>query len=117
FFADLFRARHARAARRAAGRLWRRLRVATPAQRRLLVEKTREAQTWAVVERLCAESAKAAAHDADLALELALLARRAAELAPTEEPWRSALLGYVLAFFANALRVRGDLRGADEAFA
>jgi len=116
-FTALFRAGRVRIARRAANRLWRRLRVATPAQRRLLVEKAREAQTWAVAERLCAESVKAAAHDADLALELATLARRVAELAPAEEPWRWALLGYVLAFLGNALRVRGDLPGADAAFA
>jgi len=116
FGAELFRGRHARSARRAAGRLWRRLREATPAQRRLLVEKTREAQTWAVVERLCAESVKEAAHDADVAFDLASLACRAAELAPAEEPWHSALLAYALAFLANAFRVRGDLPGADQTF-
>jgi len=115
-FLDRLRDHHARTARRAAGRVWRHLHAATPAQRRLLVEKTREAQTWAVAERLCAESVKAAANDADLAQELTTLARRAAELAPAEEPWRWALQGYVLAFFGNARRVGGDLRGADKAF-
>jgi tetratricopeptide (TPR) repeat protein len=110
------RNRRVRKARREAARLWIRLRSETPANRRLLVEKAREFQTWALAERLCNESAEAASDRTDRALELAELAHRVAELAPGEEPWRSRLLGYTLAFLANARRVACDLPGAEAAF-
>src|SRR5215203_262100 len=113
----LLRARRARKARRQAARLWAGLRNETAANRRLLVEKAREFQTWALSERLCHASEEAASDRADFALELAGLACRVAELAPGEEAWRSRLQGYALAYLANARRVANDLTGAEEAFA
>jgi len=102
--------------RRRAAELWEVLAPLAPGERRLLVEKSPEFQTWALAERLCHESAEAASDDAERALELADLALRAAELAPGEGPWRLRLVAYCLAFVANARRVRNDQRGAEEAF-
>jgi transcriptional regulator with XRE-family HTH domain len=113
----LLRTRRARKARRQAARLWAQLRNETAAKRRLLVERAREYQTWALSERLCHASEDAASDRADLALELAGLACRVAELAPGEKAWRSRLQGYALAYLANARRVAGDLPGAEETFA
>lgn len=110
------RARRIRKARQQAERLWARLQRQPPAKRRLLVEKAREFQTWALAERLCYASEEAASDRVDRALELARLAFRVAELAPGEEAWRSRLQGYALAFLANAKRVANDLAGAEEAF-
>jgi tetratricopeptide (TPR) repeat protein len=111
------RSHRARRDRREAARLWDRLKNATPAQRRLLVESAREFQLWSLAERLSHESEEAASDRADRALELARLAHRVAELAPGAEAWRSRLEGYTLGFFANARRVGGDLPGAEETFA
>ncbi len=104
-------------ARREAGEHWEALSRLSPMRRRAVVEAEPKYWTWAVAERLCAEGAKAAAHRADRASELAKLALRVAELAPGSEPWRSRLQGYAWAFVANARRVEGDLPGAEEAFA
>jgi tetratricopeptide (TPR) repeat protein len=100
-----------------AARLWSDLKDLRPEKRRLLVETSGEHQSWALAERLCHESAEAASNRADLALELAGLALRVAELSPGSELWRWRLLGYCLAFLANALRVSNDMRGAGETFA
>ena len=97
--------------------LWEILKPHTPANRRLLVEKARELQGWAVCEKVCAESAKAAAADANRALDLADLALQIATLTRGPEGWRSRLQGYAWAFVANARRVASDLPGADKAFA
>ncbi|HVT16472.1 MAG TPA: helix-turn-helix transcriptional regulator [Thermoanaerobaculia bacterium] len=113
----LLRARRAGSARRRAAGLWEVLAPLAPGERRLLVEKSREYQTWALAERLCHESAEAASDDASRAVELAELALRVAELAPGERLWRLRLQGYCLGFLANARRVRNDERGAEEAFA
>ncbi|MBW8876616.1 MAG: helix-turn-helix transcriptional regulator [Acidobacteria bacterium] len=104
------------AARQQARVLWERLRSRPPAKRRTLVEETPELRTWALCELLCAESIKAAADDADRAVELADLAWRIADLAPGEQTWRWRLQGYAWAHVGNARRVKGDLPGADEAF-
>jgi tetratricopeptide (TPR) repeat protein len=104
-------------ARREAGELWESLSGLSPKQRRAAVETEPRYRTWAVAERLCMESERAAAHRADRASELAKLALRVAELAPGSEPWRARLQGYAWAFMANARRVLGDLPGAEEAFA
>ncbi len=70
-----------------------------------------------LVERVCAESERAAARDAGRALELARLALCVAELAPGEPSWRAGLIGFVQAFVANALRAADDLLAADAALA
>jgi len=113
---QLVRNRRARQARCEAARLWAQLRSVGAAERRRLVESAPEFHSWALAERLCHESEDAAADRADRALELASLACRAAELTPGEGAWRSRLQGYCLAFLANARRVLGDLRGAEDAF-
>jgi transcriptional regulator with XRE-family HTH domain/tetratricopeptide (TPR) repeat protein len=91
--------------------------LAMPFRRwRVTVEREPRYWTWAVAERLCAESARAAAHRADQAVALARLALRVAELVAGSESSRLQLEGYIWGFLANALRVQGDLSGADEAF-
>jgi transcriptional regulator with XRE-family HTH domain len=100
----------------AAAGLWEDLKKLSPSRRRLAVERERRFWSWALAERLSEESARAAAHRADQAVELARLARRVAELTPGSEALRSGLLGWVWAFGANALRVQGDLLGAEEGF-
>jgi transcriptional regulator with XRE-family HTH domain len=70
-----------------------------------------------LIECACAESIRAAAHDARRALALARLARQVAELAPGDEAWRSGLQSKAWAFEANALRVAAELRAADAALA
>src|SRR5947208_6437285 len=113
--ANLRRVRAYRDRRRAAT-LWKSLRALPPQRRRLAVEGDRRYWTWALAERLCQESERAAANRADEAVELSRLALRVAELAPGSESWRSRLLGWVWAFAANARRVQGDLPGAEEGF-
>ncbi len=110
--------RQARASqdRHQAAALWKTLEELPPRRRRLAVETERQYWTWALAERLCEESVRAAAHRADEAVELCRLGLRAAELAPVSEAWRSLLLGWVWAFVANARRVQGDLPGAEEGF-
>jgi transcriptional regulator with XRE-family HTH domain len=103
-------------ARQEAAALWARMKRYGSADRRLLVEEASEFRNWALCERVCEESVKAAADNADRAVELAELALRIAQLAPGDETWRSRLQGYAWAHIGNARRVRSDLRGADEAF-
>src|SRR6185295_13585875 len=99
-----------------AARLWERLRKEPREKRRLLVEQVARFQTWAMCERLCDESVRAAAHDAGEARKLADLALFAAEKAPGREIWRRRLQGYAWAFVGNAWRVAGNLREAETAF-
>ncbi|MBW8876162.1 MAG: helix-turn-helix transcriptional regulator [Acidobacteria bacterium] len=110
-------AARARNARQEVEALWERLRRHPPRDRRVLVESAVEFQTWALCERLCAESEKAAAADANRALELADLALRVAVLVPGEAGWRCRVQSYAWAHVGNARRVSGNLPGADEAFA
>jgi transcriptional regulator with XRE-family HTH domain len=102
--------------RRRAASVWTELERAAPAERRLRIERFPDHQTWAVAERLCAESERAAADVAARAIELAGLALRVAELAPGPPAWRSRLQGYAWAFAGNARRVACDLSGAEAAF-
>ncbi|HVT17215.1 MAG TPA: helix-turn-helix transcriptional regulator, partial [Thermoanaerobaculia bacterium] len=114
---SLLRARRTAQARRGAEHAWARLASRPAAERRRMVETSPEFQGWALVERLCHESEKAASDSAALALELAELALLVAALTPGTGPWRSRLLGYAFAFLANARRVGNDLDGAEEALA
>lgn len=103
--------------RRTAGKLWEQLsRLPTFAARRARVASDPVFRRWALCERLCDESDRAAAHDAGEARELAELALQVAELTPGSDPWRCRLQGYALAFVGNSLRVGGDLLSADSAF-
>lgn len=109
-------ARKIRQTRKEAEDLWERLKQYSPRERRVLVEGAREFRTWALCERLCAESAKAAAADVGRAMDLADLALRVAARVPGEEPWRARVQGYAWGFTGNARRVANDLPGAEEAF-
>jgi tetratricopeptide (TPR) repeat protein len=102
--------------RRRAAELWERLKGRSNSARTALVEEDAVYQIWALVEKLSAESVRAAASDAVLALELAELALRVAERVPGEAAWRSLLAGYAWAHIANARRVAGALPAAEEAF-
>ncbi len=110
------RAGQARKDRRRAARLWMRFKALSPKKQRLVVEKSREFQTWAFAERLCDESVEAAGDSARTALRLAGLAHRVARLSPGRPAWRSRLEGYALAHIANALRVQTWMRRAGRAF-
>ncbi|HXU47252.1 MAG TPA: helix-turn-helix transcriptional regulator, partial [Thermoanaerobaculia bacterium] len=103
--------------REEAGRLWAHLRKQQPAElQRDLVGGVERYQTWALSERLCAESVLAAADDAERALHLAGLALLAAERSPGKEKHRRRREGYAWGFFGNARRVAGDLPEAERGF-
>ncbi|HEX7181572.1 MAG TPA: hypothetical protein VF756_06990 [Thermoanaerobaculia bacterium] len=94
-----------------------RLMACTAAERRDLIETCPEFQTWAVAAELCEESERAAADQADLALELAARSCRvAADLAPAGDLFRARLQGYCLYFLGNAERVSGHPGRAEETF-
>jgi len=107
------RVRRAAHARSQAAGLWDRLAACSSVQRRLLVEKAREFQTWALAERLCSES-EAAVSEGSTGVDLAELALRAAERSPGGACWHASLVGYTLAFLANAQRAQGNLLAAEE---
>ena len=96
--------------------LWESLRPLTGRERRLLVEETSDFRTWALCERLVAESIQRAPNEPEEALELAELALRIAELAPVDARFRSRLRGYAFAGVCNGHRVCQDVRAARQAF-
>ena len=102
--------------RATAARLWGRLRAEPEKKRRQVVKQVIGFHAWAMCERLCDESIRAAAHDAGEARLLADLALIAAQEAPGEETWRRYLQGYAHAFVGNSWRVAGDLRAAEVSF-
>jgi hypothetical protein len=102
--------------RRRAEDLWARLERRSPSERLALVEEARDFQTWALVEKLCAESERAAASDPRRAVEMAELALRAAEKVAEGEVSSLRLQGYALAFLAKAHGAAGDLTAARAAF-
>lgn len=111
------RKKNAEAARREAAGLWEQLKAADRQDRRDAVEIHPEFRSWALAVRVCEESVRAAAHRANVALELADLALRIAGRVPGDAAWRSRLQGYSWAHVANARRVANDFDGADAAFA
>jgi transcriptional regulator with XRE-family HTH domain len=78
-----------------------------------LVEKLPSLWRWAFVKLMGEASERAASLDAGRAVALARFALWAAERVPGEEGWVSRVFAW--AFLANALRVEGDLTGAEEA--
>lgn len=102
--------------RRHAADLWKALQRLPRDQRQARVDESEEFHTWALVERLCAESVRAAANDPREAIHLSRLALRLAGRIRGTPAWRSRLQGYAWAFLANARRVASDHKGAREAF-
>jgi transcriptional regulator with XRE-family HTH domain len=94
--------------------LWDRLKRHPPERRLLLVEDSRKYRTWALCERVAAESIEAAGEDPREAVRLAELAVRIAELCPGPEAWRRRLEGYAGIHLANARRASGNLPLARE---
>jgi hypothetical protein len=76
-----------------------------------------EIERGMLFEQICAESEKAAAANAQRALNLAYVALKFANLARGRQEWRFSIQSYAWAFVGNARRVANDLVGADEAFA
>jgi len=110
------RAEKVREARKEAEELCKTLLRSTEKMRRLYIEQSRSYQTWQVAVRLSEVSEEAAGRSARMAVELAELAQRVAELIQGEEKWRARVMGFCLAFVANAWRVAGDLEKAEEIF-
>jgi transcriptional regulator with XRE-family HTH domain len=96
-------------ARQQARVLWERLKKHPADRRLLLVEDSRKFRTWALCERVAAESIEAAGEDPKEAVRLAQLALRIAELCPGPEAWRWRLEGYAGIHLANAHRAAGNL--------
>jgi tetratricopeptide (TPR) repeat protein len=103
-------------ARREATALLERLKLATWEEKRDLVRIFPAFRSWALAERVCQESVRAAAHRVSDALAWADLAVLIAEHSSEDERWKSRLLGFCWAHVANARRVATDFEGADEAF-
>ncbi|HTG32031.1 MAG TPA: helix-turn-helix transcriptional regulator [Thermoanaerobaculia bacterium] len=107
----------AESARRDAGKLWARLKAHPRLSRRELVAGSPELRSWALAERVCEASVRAAADSPREALDLADLALFIAQrVEEGGEDWRRHLEGYAWAHVANARRVANDFAGADEAF-
>ena len=104
-------------ARREAGALMERLKLATWEEKRDLVRIFPAFRSWALAERVCFESERAAAHRVSDALAWADLALLIAERCSGDERWTSRLRGFCWAYVANARRVANDFDGSDEAFA
>ena len=100
-------------ARQQAEHLWGRLKLRPADQQLALVEESKLFRTWALCERMAAESITAAARKPAEALELAKLARRTAELCPVEKTFQCRLEGYAGFHVCNVLRVLNDLPAAD----
>ncbi len=105
------------ASRQRAELLWGRLKNLDERKRRLLVENGKDFRSWALCERVAAESRDLAANQPQKALELAELALRIAKLAPGEELWRRRLQGYALFHVANGYRVCQKVPAAEVAIA
>jgi transcriptional regulator with XRE-family HTH domain len=110
------RKRKATVARREAEELWARLKPLSRQARRDRVADSPELRSWALAERVCEASVRAAANSPQEALDLADLALFIAGQVEGGEDWRRRLAGYAWAHMANARRVANDLSGADEAF-
>jgi transcriptional regulator with XRE-family HTH domain len=96
--------------------LWELLRPLTSRERLMLVEESSDFRTWALCERVVAESIQRAANEPPEALALAQLAMRIADLATVDTRFRSRLRGYALAGVCNGYRVCQNLQAAREAF-
>jgi len=99
-------------ARQRAEVLWERLKRHPAAMRLPLVEDSKKYRSWALCERVAAESIEAAGDDPQEAVRLAELAVRIAELCPGPEAWTWRVGGYAGLHLANARRASGNLPAA-----
>jgi len=104
-------------ARRRAAELWARLRGFPDRDRSALVRAVEEYQGWALCERVCEESERAASRKVERAAALARLAREIAERVRGPEGWRNTIRGYAAGYEGNALRVGGELKTSEVTFA
>jgi transcriptional regulator with XRE-family HTH domain len=104
------------ASRKRAPALWARLADLPEEEQRRRVEREPELQTSGLCELLCEASVSAAGDSPARALHLADLAVRIAERVVGPPGWCSRLQGYARFHLANAIRVPGELKGADAAF-
>ncbi|HEV7506779.1 MAG TPA: helix-turn-helix transcriptional regulator [Thermoanaerobaculia bacterium] len=102
-------------ARQKAETLWNQLKRHSPIVRRQLVEDGMKYRTWALCERVAAESVGKAPNHPKEAQELAELALLIAELTPGEDLWRQRIAGFAGIFLGNARRACNNLPGADQA--
>jgi tetratricopeptide (TPR) repeat protein len=102
--------------RERAEELWERLKNAPEGMRAEVVRVASDFQSWALCERVCAESVTEASRDVRHSASLARLALEIAEHVPGSGGWRDRVRGYATAHVANALRVAGDLKGAEATF-
>lgn len=102
-------------ARATAQEVWILLKRRTPRQRWLLLDEVEEYRTWALVERLAAESLAVAAKSPSDALDLAKLAVHIAQLCPGEEWLRQQAQGYAWFHVSNARKVSTEFEEANAA--
>jgi tetratricopeptide (TPR) repeat protein len=93
-----------------------RLRRTKAVDRRRLVEQKPECWTPALCQLLCDESIRAAADNADRAVEWAELAVAVAERVPGDKASRQGLEGFALGHLGNGRRVQGKLPTAKAVF-
>lgn|SRR5215210_5802049 len=103
--------------REAAPGLWAMLGQYTPEEQQTAIETVPQLRSWALCEFLALESERQCAGDANEGVRLAELAVFLASVVPGTEAWRVRLRAFALAHLANALRVAGDLRAAEQTFA
>lgn len=97
--------------------LWERLkRYRTTEIQAALVAECPDFWDWALCERVCRESERTAPRDPQKAIALSELALSVALQVPAEENWHNRLQAYAHAHVGNALRAKGELRRAAEAF-
>lgn len=92
---------------------WGLLRGLSEGQQRAAVLTAAELQNWALVERVCEESAAEASRDLKRAVWLAELGELIAQRVRGPEGWRKRVLGYAAACRANVLRAGGDVAAAE----
>jgi tetratricopeptide (TPR) repeat protein len=104
--------------RRWAADVWSRMKKLTDKEQALIANAAaHDDRSWALAERLCLASEAMAAHRADESLRLARLGLGIAEQSRLEGRSRLRLAGWCEPFVGNSLRVGGDLKAAEEAFA
>ena len=110
-------ARDRKAERRAAEALWNRIKLLPRREQEEALRGAPSEAQWAVCDLLCKESQRLCEEDPVKAATLCELALVVADLAEGGEGVRAKLRGLAWAHLGNALRARGDLDGAEGAFA